>query len=88
MYATIQKWGNSQGLRLPKALLDSIGLRENDRVELIEEGDGIRIQKAAQPQHRTLEERLTAFYGKPLDEIGLIESEEIDWGRTEGSEVW
>ena len=32
MYATIQKWGNSQGLRLPKALLDSIGLRENDRV--------------------------------------------------------
>ena len=88
MYATIQKWGNSQGLRLPKALLDSIGLRENDRVELIEEGDGIRIQKAAQPQHRTLEERLTAFYGKPLDEIGLIESEEIDWGRTEGNEVW
>lgn len=88
MYATIQKWGNSQGLRLPKALLDSIGLRENDRVELIEEGDGIRIQKAAQPQHRTLEERLTAFYGKPLDEIALIESEEIDWGRTEGSEVW
>ena len=88
MYATIQKWGNSQGLRLPKALLDSIGLRENDRVELIEEGDGIRIQKAAQPQHRTLEERLTTFYGKPLDEIGLIESEEIDWGRTEGSEVW
>ena len=88
MYATIQKWGNSQGLRLPKALLDSIGLRENDRVELSEEGDGIRIQKAAQPQHRTLEERLTAFYGKPLDEIALIESEEIDWGRTEGSEVW
>ena len=88
MITTIQKWGNSQGLRLPKALLDSIGLRENDRVELIEEGDGIRIQKAAQPQHRTLEERLTAFYGKPLDEIALIESEEIDWGRTEGSEVW
>ena len=29
MYATIQKWGNSQGLRIPKALLDAVGLREN-----------------------------------------------------------
>ncbi|RAZ46220.1 AbrB family transcriptional regulator, partial [Klebsiella oxytoca] len=28
MYATIQKWGNSQGLRIPKALLDALGLRE------------------------------------------------------------
>ena len=36
MYATIQKWGNSQGLRIPKALLDAIGLRENDRVELVQ----------------------------------------------------
>ena len=32
--------------------------------------------------------RKNPFYGKPLDEIALIESEEIDWGRTEGSEVW
>lgn len=23
MYAIIQKWGNSQGLRIPKALLDA-----------------------------------------------------------------
>ena len=38
MYATIQRWGNSQGLRIPKALLDALGLRENDRVELIQSG--------------------------------------------------
>ena len=35
MYATIQKWGNSQGLRIPKALLDAVGLKEHDRVELV-----------------------------------------------------
>ena len=45
MYATIQRWGNSQGLRIPKAMLEAIGLRENDRVELTQEEDGIRIQK-------------------------------------------
>lgn len=88
MYATIQKWGNSQGLRIPKALLDATGLRENDRVELVQVENGIHIQKIVQPQHRTLEERLTSFYGKPIAEIETIESEEMDWGKAEGQEVW
>ena len=97
MYATIQRWGNSQGLRIPKAMLDAIGLRENDRVELTQEEDGIRIQKLPQARHRTLEERLPTFYGKPLEQIGpvtageviaLVESEELDWGSAEGTEVW
>ena len=46
MYATIQKWGNSQGLRIPKAILDAVGLRENDRVELIQREDSIQIKRA------------------------------------------
>lgn len=41
MYATVQKWGNSQGLRIPKALLEALGIRENDRVELTQSGDTI-----------------------------------------------
>ena len=88
MYTTIQKWGNSQGLRIPKALLDAIGLRENDRVQVIQEEDSIRIQKVSRPQHKTLEERLTAFYGKPIGEIEQIESVELDSGPAEGAEVW
>ena len=63
MYATIQKWGNSQGLRIPKAILDAVGLRENDRVELIQREDSIQIKRAASVPHRTLEERLIAFTG-------------------------
>lgn len=31
MQATIQKWGNSQGIRIPKAFLEALGIRENDR---------------------------------------------------------
>ena len=62
MYATIQKWGNSNGLRFPKALLDAIGLKENDRVELIQSADAITIKKASPTQHKTLEERLAAFH--------------------------
>lgn len=88
MYATIQKWGNSNGLRIPKALLEALGIRENDRVELTQTTDTITIRKAAATPHKTLEERLTAFYGKPIEEIGRIQSEEFDWGKAEGREEW
>ena len=87
MYATIQKWGNSQGLRIPKLLLDALDLRENDRVELTQTGGEIHIKKVP-AGHRTLEERLAAFYGKPVDEIPRLNEQEIDWGKAEGSEVW
>ncbi len=87
MYATIQKWGNSHGLRIPKALLDALGLRENDRVELTQIKDGLQIKKAA-AEHRTLEERLVSFYGKPVDQIPRLDAPEIDWGGARGEETW
>ena len=70
------------------ALLDAIGLKENDRVELIQSADAITIKKASPTQHKTLEERLTAFYGKPIEQIDRISSEEMEWGKAEGSEAW
>ena len=88
MYATIQKWGNSQGLRIPKALLDAVGLRENDRVELVQNEDGIQIKRAVSVPHRTLEERLTSFYGKPIENIERLDEQEYNWGSVEGQEVW
>ena len=87
MFATIQRWGNSQGLRLPKVLLDELGLREHDRVELIRSDNAVTIRKAT-AVHKTLEERLVAFYGKPLEEIQRLQEPVWDWGKAEGSEVW
>ena len=88
MYATIQKWGNSHGIRLPKNLLDAIGVTTNDRVELVQAGDTVTIKKAVPQTHRTLEERLTAFYGKPVDEIQRIPDEEVEWSKAQGDEAW
>jgi len=89
MYATIQRWGNSQGIRIPKALLEALNIRENDRVELAQTKDAITIKKVTAPAHKTLAERLTAYYGRPIDEIARIESgPEVEWGSAEGSEVW
>jgi len=32
--AKIVKWGNSQGIRIPKTLLDTLGFTDNETVEL------------------------------------------------------
>ena len=88
MYATVQRWGNSHGLRIPKTLLEALGIRENDRVELTQTGDSITVRKAVSTPYKTLEERLTAFYGVPVEQVTRMENQELDWGKAEGSEVW
>lgn len=44
VYTTIQKWGNSQAVRIPKAALEMVQLKENDAVE-------IRVQNGVLPNH-------------------------------------
>ena len=44
MYTTIQKWGNSQAIRLPKAILELAKIQEKDRVELKVENGSIIIR--------------------------------------------
>jgi antitoxin MazE len=83
MTTTISKWGNSLGIRLPKALLAQMKMREYTRVEVVAGEDGILIKPAAEPRkHIPLEERLKDWDGEP------IETEEIDWGEPAGDEVW
>ena len=87
MYTNIVKMGNHAALRLTNRMLKSAGLRENDRVEVFCQNDSITIRRASVP-HRTLEERFTSFYGKPLDEIEPVFEKEVDWGEPEGEEEW
>jgi antitoxin MazE len=45
MTVTLQKWGNSVGVRLPKPLLEQIGLKEGTRVEVLVEDDHLVIRR-------------------------------------------
>jgi len=87
-YTYVSQWtSGSFGLRLPDVALEQIGLRKNDKVEISCQDNVITVRKAPF-QHRTLEERLTRFYGKPLEQIGQIDEDETDWGQAEGAEEW
>ena len=79
MYTTLQKWGNSQAIRIPKSILEKANLKENDSVELkVEDGN---IMVIPLNKHITLKERIAAYGDEDA-------SEEWDTGKPKGKEVW
>lgn len=83
MTTTIQKWGNSQGVRLPKIILEALSLQENDPVEIIVDNESIVIKKTTRKRRakKSLDERFENYEG-------TYEFKEIDWGKPVGREYW
>ena len=82
MFAKIQKWGNSQGLRLAKNLLADAQLGVGDEVD-ISVKEGIMIVTPAnriRGRHnlKDLVARIPESY----------QSEKFDWGEPVGKEAW
>ena len=84
MEARLQKWGNSDGIRIPSSFLKSLNLKTNDKLELEQQEDKIIISKAKK-KHLTLEERFEMFEKLSDNEKGNIES--YDWGDDLGKEI-
>ena len=62
----IQKWGNSQGIRLPKKILEILDLKVNDTI-LIEEGDDcLKLKKIKKEKRKTIKE-LFANYNEDYE---------------------
>jgi len=87
MQTTIVKWGNSHGIRLPKAFLQNIKISENDPVDVILENEKIIIKKVNEKKHKTIKQRLMDFYGENYEQYA-ISKKEIDWGKPVGNEIW
>ena len=54
MLTTIQKWGNSQAIRLPKAILETASIQENEQVQILaEQGKIIIVKPSCCPDYWT-----------------------------------
>lgn len=82
MMAKIQKWGNSQGIRIPKQLLAIASIKEDDEVELIAEYDKIIIRRARKKGEKYTLQELFADYKTEYT------PEEEEWGSPTGREEW
>ena len=82
MITKVQSWGNSQGLRLNRQVLEEAHIAVGDQVDLSVRDRVILVAPAKRVRGgsdlRALVARIPRDY-KP---------EEIDWGRPVGKEVW
>ena len=89
MTTTITRWGNSSGIRIPKPVLDSLYLKNNDKVELSVVENAIIVKKIIHT--KTIEERFEAFYGTDFEtalENNPYNFPEFQWGKPMGDEAW
>jgi antitoxin MazE len=80
MSVTLHRWGNSVGLRLPKPLLDQLGLKQGSEVDIRIEGNRLVVE----PAHRRRYTMAELLEGITPDN----RPEEVDWGPPVGREVW
>ena len=79
---TISKWGNSSAIRLPKAVMDELGLKQGESIELsVKDGKG--LIEPARPKKITLE-----WIISEMERLGPEnEPEFVEWGPDRGSEI-
>jgi antitoxin MazE len=82
MVTKIQKWGNSQGLRFPKSLLEEANIAIGDEVILSVRDGKIIVEPVHIVHGRYNIEKLIAEM--PAD----YQVEELDWGSPSGQEEW
>ena len=82
MEATLTKWGNSIGIRIPSQMAADTGLHSGARVEIYSRHKAIIIR----PKYDMYEK----YYNKPLSQITAEDvgrCNEADWGEDVGAEV-
>ncbi len=82
MLAKIQKWGNSQGLRLSKNLLTDIQLEVGDEVDISVKSGMMIVKPAKMIRGKHNLKDLVARIPKNY------RTGELDWGKPVGKEVW
>jgi len=80
MKTTVQKWGNSYAVRIPKSFIKEVGLEYRTDVELTLE-DGKLIIRPAAEEAPTLDELLSGVTSKNKHDA-------VDTGMPMGNEIW
>ncbi len=80
MEARLQKWGNSDGIRIPSSILKSLNIKTND-ILTIEQIDDKIIISIPKKKKISLEERFNNFHGENL-------SKDFTWDNPIGREIW
>jgi antitoxin MazE len=79
MKVKIAKWGNSIGLRLPKAAIEATGLKPGAEVDVTVEGRELRVKQSPQIKRYRLEDLVAEMKKVPPENRPKLE----DWSPVE-----
>jgi antitoxin MazE len=83
MKVKVAKWGNSIGVRLPKAAAEAAGIDAGSELDLVVEGRELRLKRSAKIPYYRLEDLLAE-----MDRLGPKNRPEfVDWGPDVGAEI-
>ena len=82
MQSKVQKWGNSQGLRIPRSVLQQARIAVGDQVDISVSKGRIVVKRAAPIRGRYVLKDLLG------DLPGDYHPEETGWGAPVGREAW
>jgi len=82
MVTKIQKWGNSQGLRLARHVLEDAHISVGDQVDVTTRDGMIVIAPVRRIRGKQSLQELVSRIPKNY------EPNEVDWGKRVGKEVW
>lgn len=85
MEAKIQKWGNSDGIRIPNYILKSLNIKTNDIVDISSDNNKIIIYKLKK-DHLKIAERIEEY--QKLSKQDKENIPNYDWGEDVGLEKW
>ena len=83
MKSQIIRWGNSLGIRIPKYIVEELGLSANDEVECRIEQGQLMVKPIPKFPPKFPKYILSELLSQEL-ELEL----EIDWGSSQGNEEW
>jgi len=82
MVTKVQKWGNSQGLRISRRLLEDVQISVGEEVDVVVRDGTIVVAPVKRVRGRYSLRRLVARIPKEY------RVKELDWGKPVGKEVW
>ena len=80
MEARLQKWGNSDGIRIPSSILKALNLKTNDAINIEQVEDKIIISKQIKSKI-SLAEKFKEYHGENL-------AKDFSWDDARGREIW
>lgn len=80
MEIILQKWGNSDGIRIPKSILKSLNIKTNDVLKIEKVDDKIVISKS-EKKKISLKKLFDEYNGEDL-------SKDFKWDEKVGREIW